>query len=366
MTFTRLADWLLSTDPVQRVRLTQVGLAMGVVLVGMAGMWWTVRVELADATAVAWWLAVAAAGLVAFFAMIRSGWSRRFADPSLAVPQMLYAVSCAAVAYALTGPARGAVFPITMVILMFGMFAASPRQMRGVSLYAVLVFGATMALMAARRPAVYMPAVETAHFILVATMMPAVSILAGRLSHLRHRLRQQRSELRQALARIEDLATRDPLTGLINRRHMEELLEQEHQRSVRAGHPFCVAVIDVDRFKVLNAMHGRSTGDEVLCALAREMLAAVRLSDRLSRWGGQKFVLLMPDTRATLARGGLERVRERVAAVLVTSGGAALSATVSIGLSEHHAGETVSQALERADRALYEAKAQGRDRVVLA
>jgi diguanylate cyclase (GGDEF)-like protein len=113
-------------------------------------------------------------------------------------------------------------------------------------------------------------------------------------------------------------------------------------------------------------MHGRSSGDEVLCALAREMLAAVRLSDRLSRWGGQKFVLLLPDTRATLARGGLERVRERASAVLVTSGGAALSATVSVGLSEHHAGETVSQALERADRALYEAKAQGRDRVVQA
>lgn len=365
MTPSRLADTLLTTDPVQRVRLAQAGLAMLVMLAGIAGMSWAVWAGLAPGGPVRVWMAVSVAGLLTAYALIRSGWSRRLADPSLAVPQMLFAITSGAVAYALVGPARGGVFLIVMVILMFGMFAASPRQMVGVSLYAVLLFGATMALMAARRPAVYVPAVEIGHFIMVATMMPAVSILAGRLSHMRQRIRQQRSDLRHALSRIEDLATRDALTGLVNRRHMEELLEQEHQRSVRAGHPFCIAVLDVDRFKVLNAMHGRTAGDEVLCAMAREMQAAIRLPDRLARWGGQKFVLLMPDTRAALARSGLERVRERVGAMSVTNGGGALSVTVSIGMSEHRAGEAVSLALERADRALYEAKAQGRDRVVL-
>jgi len=365
MDLRRLGDLLLTTDPVQRVRLAQAGLAMLIVATGVVAMTYAVLVGVAPAGPVAWWTLLSVAGMLAGFVMIRSGWSRRFADPSIAVPQMLFAITCGAIAYAIVGAARGGVFPIVMVILMFGMFAASPRQMLWVSLYAVGLFGLTMALMAWQQPQVYVPVVEGGHFLMVATMMPAVSILAARLSRLRHRMRQQRGELRQALARIEDLATRDPLTGLINRRHMEELLEQEHQRSVRAGHPFCVAVLDVDRFKVLNALHGRVVGDEMLRALAREALGSIRLSDRLARWGGQKFVMLMSDTRSSLARGGLERVRERIGAMQLTSGGAALHVTVSIGMTEHHAGETVTQALERADRALYEAKAQGRDRVVV-
>lgn len=366
MDLRRLGDALLTTDPVQRVRLVQAGLAMLVMAAGIVAMSWAVLAGHAPAAPVLIWAVVSVAGAVTAFALIRSGWSRRLDEPSLAVPQMLFALTSGAVAYAIVGPARGGVFPIVMVVLMFGMFAASPRQMGGVSAYAVVLFGATMALMAWWQPQVYVPTVEFGHFLMVATMMPAVSILAGRLSRMRHRMREQRGELRQALLRIEDLATRDPLTGLINRRHMEELLEQEHQRSVRAGHPFCIALIDVDRFKVLNALHGRVVGDEMLCLIAREALGVVRLSDRLGRWGGQKFVLLMSDTRASLARGGVERVRERIAAVQLTSGGAALRVTVSIGMTEHLAGETVTQALERADRALVEAKAQGRDRVVVA
>ena len=260
MTAPPLADWLLTTDPVQRARLAQSGLALMVMAAGVAAMHVAVYAGLAPAWPVALWTVLSVGGGMVFFVLIRCGWSRRFADPSMVVPQMVYAIACAAAAYGLVGTARGNLFPIVMVILMFGMFAATPRQMGFVSLYAVLLFGAMMGLMAWLRPVVYAPAVELGHFIMVATMMPAVSILAGRLSHLRQRIRQQRSDLRQALLRIEDLATRDALTGLINRRHMEELLEQEHQRSVRAGHPFCIAVLDIDRFKVMNAMHGRMAG----------------------------------------------------------------------------------------------------------
>ncbi len=362
----RLSDALLTTDPAQRLRLAQSGLAMVLMGAGVVAMHYAVYVGLAPSGPVAWWTALSLGGMVVAYTLIRTGWSRRFEDAALALAQMLYAITCGAAAYALVGAARGGVFPIVMVILMFGMFAATPRQMFWVSVYAVALFGAVMALMAWRRPEVYRPVVEAGHFIMVATMMPAVSILAGRLSEMRQRMRQQRVDLKHAMSRIQDLATRDALTGLINRRHMEELLEQERQRSVRSGHPFCVAVIDIDRFKPLNAQYTRSAGDEVLCALSREALAVIRLSDRLSRWGGQKFVLLMPETRASLGRGGVDRLRERVEAMSVRAAGVELHVTLSVGLAEHRAGETVAQALERADQALYEAKAQGRNRVVSA
>jgi len=86
----------------------------------------------------------------------------------------------------------------------------------------------------------------------------------------------------------------------------------------------------------------------------------------LARWNGATFVLMMSDTRAALARGGLERLRERVGALRILHGSRAVGVTLSAGLAEHHAGESVAQTLERAERALHDAKAQGRDRVVVA
>jgi diguanylate cyclase (GGDEF)-like protein len=176
----------------------------------------------------------------------------------------------------------------------------------------------------------------------------------------------QRAELAQALSRLREHATRDELTGLVNRRHMQELMEQEHQRCIRSGQTFCLAVLDIDRFKPVNEAHGYAVGDAVLRAVAEEALRHVRVSDMLSRWGGEEFVLMMSDTRSALARGGLERLHQRVAALRILHGGSAVGVTLSGGLAQHHAGETVAQTLERAERALQDAKAQGRDRVVVA
>ena len=245
-------------------------------------------------------------GMAGFYAAIRSGANLRCADPSLTVPQMVFALAIGAVAYTLAGRGRGAVFPIMMVILMFGMYSLTPRQMRRLSLLALLLFGAAMALMA-RLVAGGLPAPRSssAHFLVVAIMLPAVSMLAGQLSRLRDRLRRQKAELQDALARIQELAHRDELTGLVNRRHMAALIEAERERCERLGGRLCLAVLDIDRFKRINDTHGHPTGDRVLGAFAKEAQAALRGSDVLARWGGEEFMLLMPDTPLTAAR--LER-----------------------------------------------------------
>ena len=362
----RLKDLLLGTEPLQRVRLSQALLAMGLMTAGVAAMNFFVWVGVAPAWPVQAWTLLSLGGMALVYVLIRSGWSRRLADPSLTMPQMMYAIASGAAAYALVGAGRGGVFPIVMVILMFGMFAASPRQMRFISLYAVAVFGAVMALMAWWQPTVYLPAVELGHFIMVATMLPAVSMLAARLSRMRHRARRQRLELTEALARIRELATRDELTGLINHRHMQELMAQEHQRCIRSGQTFCLAVFDLDHFAAVNHQHGHAAADAVLRGVAQEAMRHTRVSDVVARWGGDEFVLLMSDTRATLGRLGLDRLREHIGALAVNLAGAELRVTASAGLAEHLAGETVAQTLERADRALFDAKAQGRNRVVVA
>ena len=364
--FRRFADALLTTDPVQRMRLSQAGLAMLMLAASVGAMHYFVWAGYAPAVPVWWWTVGSLTGMAGFFGLIRSGWSRRLQDPSMTLPQMIYAIHCGAAAYVLIGAGRGGVFPILMVILAFGLFQLRPRQVHAVGLFAVVLFGAVMAVMAWLRPEVYPPRIELGHFLMIVTMVPAMSLLAGRLSHLRERLRRQKSDLAHAVARIQELATRDSLTGLVNRRHMQELMEQEHRRCVRSGHTFCLAVIDIDHFKQINDRHGHAGGDRVLRELAQEMLATLRMSDVLARWGGEEFVVMLSDSRVTLARGGLERLRERVLGLRFELEGGPQAVTVSAGLAEHHAGESVAQTLERADRALYEAKAQGRNRVALA
>lgn len=362
----RLLDVLLSTDPVQRTRLAQAGLAMLLLAAGVAAMHYFVWMGLAPAVPVAWWSAFTLGGMALFYGLIRSGWSRRWHEASLTVPQMLFALTSGAVAYTLLGAGRGAVFPMVMVVLMFGMFIASPLQMRWVSAYAVALFGVTMAVMSAWKPANYPWQIELGHFLLVATMMPGVSLLAARLSRIRARSRQHRAELAQALSRLREHTTRDELTGLINRRRMHEVMEQEHQRCIRSGQTFCLVMLDIDHFKPVNEAHGYAVGDAVMRAVAQEALRQVRVSDVLCRWGSDDFVLMMSDTRAPLARGGLERLQQKVAALRILHGSMAVSVTLSGGLAEHHAGETVLQTLERAERALLDSKAQGRSRIVVA
>lgn len=362
----RLADALLSTEPMLRARLQRAGLAMLLLAAAVLAMGYFAWSGVAAAGPLAAWAAATLGGIVLFFLLLRGGWARRRSDPTLTAPQMVFALTSAATVYALLGAARGAVFPVVMVVLMSGMFVASPRQMRAVSLYAVALFGVVMAAKALTDPTAYPPVVEIGHFLLLATMLPAVSVLAGRLSRLRHRARLQRGELTQALARLREQNIRDEVTGLVNRRHMETLLAQEHQRCTRSGQTFCLALLDIDRFKPVNEAHGYAAGDAVLRALAGEAQRHVRASDMLARWGGGSFLLLMPDSRAALASAGVERLQQRLRALRTVHGGAEITVALSVGMVEHLAGEAVTQTLERAARALADAKAQGDGRVAVA
>lgn len=359
-----LLDVLLTTDAVQRTRLVQAG--MGVVAMAAGALLLVVLAAANQAPLKPAFLWAVAVPLVhaMLFALIRSGWSRRFEDPALTLPQLLLGGAFGALAYALAGPARGGVFLLLMVLLMAAMLSATPRQMRWGGVFAALALAAAMGWLVWNRRAALM--VEALHLLLVVTMLPAASVLATRLANMRARSRRQQQDLEAALARIRELATRDELTGLVNRRHMRELMEQEHQRCIRSGRSFCLAVMDIDQFKALNDRHSRTVGDAVLRSVAHEALRRVRVSDTFSRWGGDRFVLLLSDTRGALAKGGVERVRTGLGSMHVAVPGGDLRITLSAGLAEHHPGETVEQTLDRAERALADAKIGGRNQLVCA
>jgi diguanylate cyclase len=363
----RLGEVLFTAEPHQRVRLQQALLAMGLMALSVLVFIYAARVARTPPLWIAAWTVFSLGGMLVVYALIRGGVSRRWSDPSLTVPQMLFAISCGALAYGLTGPVRGATFPVLMVILMFGMFRVRTRVITAVAAYALGAFGVVMAWKAVTEPQVYAPAQEWGHFAMLAAMLPAVSLLTARVARLRLRDRLQRNDLAQALSRIQELATRDELTGLVNRRHMSLLLEQERQRGARSGRLFAVAMIDIDHFKAINDHHGHGVGDDVLRSLARQMPQTLRSTDIVARWGGEEFVVLLPESALGTARVALERLRGRVAATpMAHLSGVPIRITVSVGLAAHIAGESLQQTLERADRALYEAKAQGRNRTAVA
>ena len=170
--------------------------------------------------------------------------------------------------------------------------------------------------------------------------------------------------------RMEDemrrLATVDGLTGAYNRRHGDLLLAAEFSRRARDGLPFAVLMLDVDHFKAVNDRFGHAIGDAVLQALTRTCKNALRPVDIIARWGGEEFLLILPATDEAAAMSAAERLRAALAATAVSEDGeASISFTVSIGVALPQ-GEGPLELLRRCDAALYDAKASGRNRVMLA
>lgn len=359
-------DLLLGRERRRRIRVQRTLLASATYGTVCAVQAYRIAQGLVDPRLGGLLIAVVALASLAFYLATRTGWSERFADPALTMPQMVFAMPMVAATYASGGPGRGALLTLVPVILMFGAFNLTRRQFTLVSVLGLLSFGSAMYAMSRLHPHVYSPTEEVVHFFFTATVLPAIALLAGQLSDLRERLRRQKADLTEALARIQELATHDELTGLNNRRHMQTLLEAEWRRCQRTAHGFAVCLVDLDHFKRLNDEHGHAAGDEALRLFAQEARRTLRDSDVVARWGGEEFLVLLSAARADEARCAVERLRSALAGHPRWQEQPHLRFTFSAGVAEYRAGEDVHHTIERADRALYAAKQAGRDRVACA
>ncbi len=170
-------------------------------------------------------------------------------------------------------------------------------------------------------------------------------------------------KLKQALSTINELAIRDELTGSHNRRFLLGLVDREKERSDRNGRPFCLCLFDLDFFKRINDSFGHASGDAVLRAFAEAVQGQIRATDAFGRYGGEEFLLMLPETPAPDAVVLAERVRRVVAALRCVHEGREIAMSVSVGVAEYRLGEGAAQAIARADEALYGAKSLGRNRV---
>lgn len=185
-----------------------------------------------------------------------------------------------------------------------------------------------------------------------------------RTKSLQDELRKKNNQLEDLLHTLDRLASTDSLTGLYNRRRFESVLEKEYKRMKRYGTTFSCLIVDIDYFKKVNDAHGHKAGDAVLREIADILKSNVRQIDTIARWGGEEFVILMPETRKEEASIAAKRILQSVEEHKFPAA-PDISLTVSIGLAQasDYSQDDSERVLHAADMAMYEAKRKGRNRL---
>ncbi len=362
-----VTDVIYSRDQRRRLRLVQ-WLIASLVYVGAATLLITgVGQGWMGTTALYLWLGLVAMILVTGYVALRSGWTERFRDPAISVWQLSMGVLAVNWGYLICGPMRtSALFPL-MIIFAFGAFSLRLRQITFLTLFALSSLVVVVVLRNLYPH--WVPAqgeippvrVDINNILMLTVVLPALAVISLRLSQLRQKLRNQREALALALAEVERLAVTDELTGIPNRRSIQSMLDRSAALSTRHLTSFSVAIIDLDHFKAINDDFGHAAGDTALKTFARLASAELRNTDMIARWGGEEFLLLLAGDR-----NGFSCALERIRKVVRNGCLDARVITFSAGVAHHQPGETSDELLARADLALYEAKAEGRDCYIVA
>ncbi|TFW09854.1 GGDEF domain-containing protein [Oxalobacteraceae bacterium OM1] len=307
------------------------------------------------------------------FLLLRTGLNRAFRDPSLTLLQMMLGTLAGLYLMYHGGDVRGVFLLLGIAMCVFGMFRFRTADFVRVSAFMLAGYAVVIVLLRLRHPAEIDLKVDMLQWVALLVTLSQFSFLAGMIGRLREKLRQnnltlneRNAQLEEAVQRINDMAVRDELTGVHNRRYLTERIHEEALRSLRSGSAFSICLLDIDYFKKVNDTYGHLAGDEVLRAVAGAVASSLRQTDVFGRFGGEEFLMVLNDTTANGALVTAERARERVAALRFPAIAPDFRVSISIGVAEHLRGGDTAATLQRADEALYAAKEQGRDRCELA
>ena len=315
-------------------------------------------------------LAYAACGLasVAFYLLLsETGFTERLKDHYFVTPQLIINMLIM-LAFAYIAPPVGLMFLCELfLVFSFGALRATARQTA--LLWTFLTLGLAALFLLTDKPITMPHDGPIERFATMSVFVLGIGrcmFLGIFSSALRHSLYQRGLKLKEAYRRIEELAELDELTGSLNRRSIMRALDEEIARAQRLNNPCAVALIDLDWFKRINDAYGHPTGDEVLRTFAITMFANIRTIDKFGRYGGEEFLLLLPDTSEDEAAQILDRLRMIIAELDWSAFSGGLRVTISAGVTALGKDESTDTLLARADRALYASKAGGRNRVTTA
>ena len=313
--------------------------------------------------AIFWLLIIIPLISIAFYIIFRTGLNLRMADPSLTLIQMCTAALIVMYVMFFANESRSVLLLMYIIILLFGILRLDTRQFLFISVFILLTYGGNITLLHLFRPQGVNFKNEYLQWFMLALVLVAFSAIGGYISSLRRNLSSSQSELQKSISIIREMAIRDELTGVYNRRHLMELLENEKKRSSRGGAQFAIAMLDIDQLKEVNDTHGHPMGDQVLCKVSTIIRDTLRNIDHCGRYGGDEFILVFTQTDIAGAMISAERIRAIIGQSRVPDSEPDFRITVSIGLTEYRFPEEVEKMIARVDRALYLAKRGGRNRL---
>jgi diguanylate cyclase len=314
--------------------------------------------------------AYAAIGLLSiacYIVLSETGVTERFKDHYFVAQQSVVGMAIS-LAFVYIAPQVGVLFLCTLFIIFnFASLRATPWQTATV--WTLMTLGLAGLFLMTDKP-ISMPygtALERFATMSVFALTIGRCMFLGIFSaSMRQSLYASGLKLKEAYRRIEELAELDELTGSYNRRCIMRMLDEEITRARRTGTPCSIALIDLDWFKRINDAHGHPTGDEVLRTFAITTFANIRVIDRFGRYGGEEFLLVLPETPTDAAAQILDRLRQIISDLDWSAFSPGMRVTISAGVSTLHPDETPDTFLARADSALYSAKARGRNQIACA
>lgn len=309
-----------------------------------------------------------------FFALFKSGYSLRYKDPNLARAQVATAVAIQLLGMWMAPPLAFMFLSLLFIVFTFGTLRFSTREAFA---YILLIIPAVVAILFSIRDRLVIPHANAYELLLVGftyctTLLrcAGVGLLGG---SMRLQLHHQNKQLREFAEKIEHMANYDELTGILNRRSICRLIDEQisnesppnNSSPDETSEQLFIALLDLDHFKQINDRFGHHIGDEVLRSFTDVLQGLLRKNDRIGRYGGEEFLLLFSAESLKQAESIVDRVRSEIAARGWQHILPDFAVTLSAGIAGHRPGEAMRELIQRADIALYAAKHRGRNCVVL-
>ncbi|MEK9824590.1 MAG: GGDEF domain-containing protein [Gammaproteobacteria bacterium] len=351
----------------QKARIYRVGILGAGIFVHLVVCWTVLSLGYVDLQPLEF-LALAslsAAGLLFIALLMGIEWNLTLEDPDMAVPQMIWALSVVVMTSHFAFELKAVLLLSGLAMIVMGANRLNRAQQILVASYGLglclisLILSSNAAGLGWITEIVLMVA-----FGLVLGIAPTLARYERSLSE--GEINQKNLELGEALAQIKELAIRDELTGIFNRRHIMDILDREKALSDRERHVFSVCYVDLDFFKKVNDKFGHAAGDEVLCNFASLASEVGREVDSVARVGGEEFIMVLSGTCQEDAVIAAERLASKLRDMRVSRIEPRFRITASIGIAEYRTGESVRSLLDRADRAMYDAKQTGRNKIIIA
>jgi diguanylate cyclase (GGDEF)-like protein len=291
---------------------------------------------------------------------------RRVDTSTLALAQGLWAnLAIIAMALLVTDVVRVMLLVSTLLSLQFLALHLRRQQVLWVASAGWITYSLVLAWRL-NSGAVHDPRFEFLIWIGYTFALGAAVLISGEVAGLRTALTSRTRELEDTLERLHEIAMRDDLTGLYNRRQLMEFLGRQKALADRATLGFALCYIDLDHFKRVNDKFGHTRGDEVLKEFAGIAMKVVREEDFVARIGGEEFVMVLINASSKDAEMVANRLRQQTQAMTIDASDLSFSVTASVGIAMYATGEEIEHLLDRADAAMYRAKNQGRNRVIVA